>query len=98
MKFGHLISKTGLDSGDYPELANIPIEVFDRKNREITEKLEFAEHLFLKNPESKKKFKEFLEETEKEPLNKIWIRLQDDGIMLCYPSLYNPKNWVYLRF
>lgn len=96
MTFRHLISETGLDPNDYPVSAKTEVKMLDRKNREITEKLKFTEPLFSKNSESKKKFKEFLEGTEKEPLNKIWIRLQDDGLMICYPSLYNPKK--FFRF
>ncbi len=97
MKLEWLIQAAGFNPMDFPTLANVPIEAFDRKDREIVEPCAFAKPLFSENLKSRKDFQEFLKKAENKclegSLNKIWIRLEDDGIMIFYPSLYNPKGF-----
>ncbi len=91
MKFERLNEAVGINPKDYTELANIVVEVFDRKNRKITGEFRFAEPLFSRNPTSKKKFEEFLEEERSKCTKNIRVRLTDDFLIVYYPPNYSLK-------
>ena len=57
IKFEHIILEAGLNPKDFQGISEIPVELFDRKNREIKDEkfFDFGKKLFAKNPESQNK-------------------------------------------
>ena len=88
LPFGYLISEAGFDLTNYPTLAEIPVELYDRKNREIGEEdFHFNANLF-KNEKSKKQFFNLLETKSRETVipTKIVGKLNDDALILHFPE------------
>lgn len=92
ISFGHIIKQAGFDVEDFSALADIPVEILDRKNRELTEEIEFEfnKKLFSKNKDSKKRFRELLEMLSKssELPDEISGKLDDSALVLRIPGLY----------
>lgn len=86
MKFGHIIEQAGYDVKEFPKLTDIPVKIYDRKNRELTEEreFEFNKKLFSKNKDSKKRFREVLERLSKSSKlpDEISGKLTDSSLVL----------------
>ncbi len=87
MKLGNLIQESGFVAKDFPRLSEIQVNLLDRKNRTIQTDLHFEKEIFDKFPNSKRKFREFLENEKKELLPEcIKGRLTDDALVLYWPG------------
>lgn len=99
ISFGHIIAQAGYDVKEFPKLTDIPVELYDRKNRELTEEreFEFQKKLFIRNLYSQKRFRETLEMLTKCPAlpDKIYGKLDDTAFVLRIPGL-TPK--IFLLF
>lgn len=94
---GLIISESGLATKDFSKLSEIPVKLYDRKNRELTkeEDFDFGKKLFAKSPESQKRFREFLETLNRTKCPNILGRLDDDVLILrpqgCTPIFF----WLF---
>ena len=97
MKFGHLISEAGFDINNFTKLADIPVEIYDRKNRKIENELHFVKPILSDNLDSQTNFKKFLENMGKISIlpSSILVRLTED-ILVIYISGSKPE--FFLRF
>lgn len=88
---GLIISESGLATKDFSKLSEIPVDLYDRKNRELTEEKDFnfGKKLFAKNLESQKRFREFLEALNHQTCSKISGRLDDD-VLILRPQGFSP--------
>lgn len=84
IKFEHIILESGLNPKDFQRICEIPVQLFDRKNRKIEDQkfFDFGKKLFAKNPESQKRFREFLETLNQTKCPEILGRLDDDVLIL----------------
>lgn len=97
LKFGKIISEAGYNQKDFPELSEILIDLFDRKNRILREdSFEFRQKLFSKNQDSKKKFRELLENLKKTDINRLTIsgKLTDDALILYLSAYALPQIFI----
>ena len=97
LTFGLIISESGLKPEDFSTLSNIPVKLYDRKNRELTEEKDFnfGKKLFAKNPDSQEKFREILEKQDLKYLPKeILVNLSDSALILRFP--YHSPFFLWL--
>lgn len=96
IKFEHIILEAGLNPKDFQGISEIPVELFDRKNREIKDEkfFDFGKKLFAKNPESQNKFREFLETLNQTKCPKISGHLDDDVLILRPQGFTSEFFWL----
>lgn len=95
MNFGQFIEAIGINSKDYPKLADVEVEIIDRKNRKIEGNVKFPIPLFFENSISEKKFQAFLENENKcltDSITIIQVRFTDGFLIIYYPPNSNPKG------
>lgn len=98
--FGHIIEQAGFDVEDFSTLADIPVKMSDRKNRELTEEreFEFNKKMFCKNYDSKKRFRKVLEMLSKSYTklpDEIYGKLDDNALILSIPGLAPKIFWFF---
>lgn len=94
MKFESLILAAELNPDDYPALANLEVELFDRKKRLVTWEVDDIKSLFS-NERFLYDFKLYLDERQKKiaskssSLRKIQVRFTDDFLII-----FSSKNTI----
>lgn len=97
MLLRHIISETGLNASDYPKTSEMPITLYDRKHREITEEKDFnfGKKLFSANLDSLAKFRAMLEFLEESEAKKDFSgRLTDDFLIIYVAG----KTYIFRLF
>lgn len=86
MRFATILREAGLSTDDFKNCAEIPIILYDRKDRTITdENIHFVERLFQHNPDAYQKFSAFLTELEKNPPHSpINVRIDESAVSVFY--------------
>ena len=87
MKFAAIIKETGIDLKEFKNCSQIPIVLYDRKNRIISdENLHYAEKLFANSSHSLKRFYHLLNTLEKEPVQSLDIMISENFVVLFHKS------------
>lgn len=83
MELAKVISEAGLNPTDYPRASGIEVDVLDRKDRDIPEnEFEFQSAIFSKNPDTLKKFMDFLDSLEKSSVYYMQLKLLDEALIV----------------
>ena len=88
IKFATIIQEAGLNKKDYEKCSEINVTLYDEKN-EVNES-HFVEPLFSNNPDSLKKFKDFLVDLEKNPVPSMNVTIDANYVVVFYKTP-NPK-------
>ena len=95
MTFAEIIRNAGFTSDFFPKASQIPITLYDRKDRVMTEEnLRFAEPLFADNPNSMQKFYTFLKGLEEENIQDMKVKIDEHLVCVFYKS---PRAIIFLR-
>lgn len=86
MKFEEIIREAGLSVQDYPTASQIPVTLYDRKDRVITSPISFYEPLFSKNPAGKAAFAEAVKVLDEAPFKTEFVsaRIDEYHVILHY--------------
>ena len=87
MKLEEIIREAGLSPVDYPNASQIPVRLYDRKDREVTSQtLSFIEPLFWHNPVAKAEFEKFIKVLDEAPFEteSISVRIDEYNVILHY--------------
>ena len=89
MKFAEIIREAGFSVDDYPNAAQIPVKLYDRKDRIVQgEYLKFDKPLFEENELSKLAFGKLILKLEKVQLPEISIRIDEEVVAVYYKSVH----------
>lgn len=91
MKFGDLISETGFVRNDFPNISEIPIKIFDGKNKLLTEEVCFNEPILDKNWNSKLNFGRMLEALNENPPKRLEAKITEDILAIYIDNNVLPK-------
>lgn len=89
MKFAVILREAGFVSKEFPKCSEIPIILYDRKDRIIEEDdIHFVETLFKENNNSFMNFYDFLKSLEKsnEPIDSINVMIDEYNVIVFYKS------------
>lgn len=88
MRFATILREAGFSTDEFKKCAEIPIILYDRKDRTITdENIHFIEKLFKDNPDALEKFHTFLTELENTPpTSTINIRIDESAVFVFYKT------------
>ncbi len=96
MTFATIIREAGIDLKDFKKCSQIPIVLYDRKDRIISdENLIFSEKLFANNEHSYKRFNFFLKKLEEAPVQSLDILISKNFVVLNYKS---PNAKLFPRY
>lgn len=86
MRFATILREAGVSTDEFKNCAEIPVILYDRKDRTITdENIHFIERLFKNNPDAHKKFHTFLTELENTPpTSTINVRIDESAVFVFY--------------
>ena len=95
MKFATIIQKAGLNKDVFPKCSQIPVIVYDRKDRVyLAINLNFVMPLFEENRNSFIEFSHFLEKLEKDPPSTLDVKIDEASVVLFYKK---PQEKVFSR-
>ena len=84
MKFAYVIRLAGGSPKSFPLASEIPVTVFDGKDRAYTDEVSFVRPLFANNRREQSNFFQFVEELEKSPVESMQVRIDIDSVILNY--------------
>ena len=95
MKFAEIIRNTGLDPLKFEKSSNIPIILYDGKNRpHPQDTVKYMDPLFKENEGSLLNFKNFLSGLEKENIASMNVQVNLNSVILFYNT---PRSIVFFR-
>lgn len=89
MKLANIIKNSGLDTIEFKRSSEIPITLYDRKNRIIDDPdIKFVKFLFEDNDSSFERFHELLKEIEKttDTISSIEVKIDEFCVVLRIPG------------
>lgn len=89
MLFAEVIREAGFSVEDFPVASQIPVTVFDRKDRLVeTDSLKYVEELFAHNSGAKSDFERFLNSLEECPftLPELTLRIDEEMVAVNYKT------------
>ena len=92
IRFGKIISEVGLQPTDFQKLSDIPVDIYDRKNRILDEEhFDFGRNMFSRNSDSKESFTKLLKQLMEKNLDvKVSGRLLDEMFILYISTFGRP--------
>ena len=96
MKFATILREAGISTSNFEKSSQIPITLFDGKDRENpNEDIHFAEPLFQNNPSAFKNFQTFLALLEnRSTIEKMNVKIDENAVIVFYK---NPSCRIFLR-
>jgi len=95
MRFAVIMEACGFSVTDYPRASLIPVTLYDRKDRVVTdENIRFVEPLFAYNSRAKREFEMFIKDLEEMPISSFNVRIDENLVAVLYKS---PNNRVFSR-
>ena len=87
MRFATILREAGFSSKEFKNCAEIPIVLYDRKDRIISDDVHFVDKLFRDNQASYEKFYAFLITLEKGPsVSSMDVKIDETSVILFYKS------------
>ena len=90
-----LIKAIREDTAKYPHICTMLLDLYDSKVRETIDKeVDYAEDLFINNPNEKARFIEYLDELEKEDPEGMFAKITESKVILFYQT---PMEITFFR-
>ena len=95
MKLTTIIREAGFNPCVFPKCSQIPITVYDRKDRETMEEdLHFSKKLFADNANSATSFFNFITSLETNPVESINVKIDEFSVIVFYKT---PQAIIFQR-
>lgn len=89
MKLAVILREAGVSSEDYKKCSEIPVVLYDRKDRiDSKEDIQFVEALFTHNEKSFTDFQNFLRNLENQPVlpESLNVRIDESHVIVFYKT------------